>query len=73
MISKELLSDITSSLASMISIIDDEQIQERTDEYDEDIENANKILDIIYAISQLSSYEYIETKEVKDILEKYGK
>ena len=73
MISKELLSDITSSFASMINIIEDEQIQERTDEYDEDIENANKILDIIYAISQLNCYSYIENKDVKDILKKYGK
>ena len=73
MISKELLGDIIGSLTSMISIVEDEQIQERTDEYDEDIEKANKVLDIIYAISQLSSYSYIESKEVKNILEKYGK
>lgn len=73
MISKELLSDITSSFASMINIIEDEQIQERTDKYDEDIENANKILDIVYEISQLNCYSYIENKDVKAILEKYGK
>lgn len=51
MMSKELLSDIISSLASMINIIEDEQIQERTDEYDEEIEKANKVLDTICNIS----------------------
>jgi len=51
MMSKELLSDIIGSLTSMINIIEDEQIQERTDEYDEDIEKANKVLDTICNIS----------------------
>ena len=73
MISKELLKDIICSLSSMINIVEDEQIQERTDEYDEDIEKANEMLDIIYAISQLDCYSYIENKDVKNILEKYGK
>ena len=73
MISKELLKDIICSLSSMINIIEDEQIQERTDEYDEDIEKANEMLDIIYAISQLDCYSYTENKDVKNILEKYGK
>lgn len=70
MISKELLEEIRESLSIMISYVEDELLDkyDENDEIYEDTEKANNILDIIYQISQLDNYSYIENKQVNEII-----
>lgn len=72
MISKELLEEIRESLSIMISYVEDELLDkyDENDEIYKDTEKANNILDIIYQISQINDYSYIENKQVNDIIKR---